>query len=71
MVSELLLQLIPSPSVHDVVVTRRDDGAEVVRVPAGEPLRAGEPLAQIRSELERLDPESFLTDWSEQPPPVR
>jgi hypothetical protein len=67
--SELLLQLLPAPSVHDVVVTRRRDGAEVLRVPADEPLRAGERLAQIRSELERLDPETFLTGWSE--PPAR
>jgi hypothetical protein len=55
--------------MHDVVVTRRRDGAEVLRVPADEPLRAGERLAQIRSELERLDPETFLTGWSE--PPAR
>jgi hypothetical protein len=70
-VSELLLELIPSPSVHDVVVTRRDDGTEVLRLPAGAPLLAGELLAQIRSELERLDPESFLTGWSEPPPSER
>ena len=62
--SELLLELIPSPSVHDVVVTRRDDGTEVPREPAGVPLRAGELLSQIRSELERLDPETFLRAWS-------
>jgi hypothetical protein len=68
--SELLLELIPSPSVHDVVVTRRDDGTEVLRVPAGEPLRAGELLAQIRDELDRLDAEEFLASWSE-PAPTR
>jgi hypothetical protein len=34
-------------------------------------LLAGELLAQIRSELERLDPESFLTGWSEPPPSER
>ena len=69
--SELLLQLLPAPSVHDVVVTRRDDGTEVLRVPAGEPLRVGELLAQIRREMERLDPESFLADWSEPDAPTR
>jgi len=62
--SELLLELIPSPSVHDVVVTRREDGEEALRVPAGEPLRAGELLAQIRHELEHLAPESFLAGWA-------
>lgn len=69
--SELLLELIPSPSVHDVVVTRRDDGTEVLRVPAGDPLRAGELLAQIRDELDRLDAEAFLAAWSEPAPPTR
>jgi hypothetical protein len=66
--SELTLQLLPAPSLHDVVVTRRDDGNEVLRVPAGEPLRAGELLAQIRDEVERLDPETFLASWSESAP---
>jgi hypothetical protein len=62
--SELLLQLLPTPAVHDVVVTRRDDGSEVLRVPASLPLLAGEALAQMRAELDRLDPESFLREWS-------
>jgi hypothetical protein len=68
--SELFLELIPSPSVHDVVVTRRADGTEVLRVPAGEPLRAGELLTQIRGELESLGPEAFLAGWSESVPPA-
>ena len=63
-VSELFMQLLPAPSVHDVVVTRRDDGTEVLREPAGAPLYAGELLARIREELERVDPETFLTSWS-------
>ncbi|WP_324273391.1 hypothetical protein [Blastococcus brunescens] len=62
--SELFTGLFPSPSVHDVVVTRRDDGTEVLREPAGEPLHAGELLAQVRDELERLDPATFLESWS-------
>jgi hypothetical protein len=65
--AELLLQLIPAPSVHDVVVTRRDDGSEVLREPAGVPLLAGELLGQIREELERLDPDTFLEEWSARP----
>ena len=67
--AELLLQLIPSPSVHDVVVTRRDDGTEVLREPAGAPLLAGELLGQVRGELERLDPDTFLQEWSATPRP--
>ena len=66
--SELFLQLIPSPSVHDVVVTRRDDGSEVLREPAGTPLLAGELLGQIRDELDRTDPDTFLAAWSAAPP---
>jgi len=65
--SELLLQLVPAPSVHDVVVTRRDDGTEVLREPAGVPLLAGELLGRIRDEMERLDPDTFLEGWSAQP----
>ena len=63
--SELLLELVPSPSVHDVVVSRRDDGTEVLRLPAGAPLVAGELLGQIRHELARLGPDEFLAGWSE------
>jgi hypothetical protein len=70
-VAELSWQLLPAPSVHDVVVTRRDDGSEVLRLPAGLPLLAGEPLARIRAELERLDPESFLREWGAEAPADR
>lgn len=63
-VAELAWQLLPAPTVHDVVVTRRDDGSEVLRVPASLPLLDGEHLAQMRAELARLDPESFLREWS-------
>lgn len=65
--AELFLQLIPSPSVHDVVVTRRDDGTELLREPAGAPLLAGELLGQVREEMERLDPDAFLASWSATP----
>jgi hypothetical protein len=68
--SELSLQLLPAPSVHDVVVTRRADGSEVLRVPAGEPLLAGDLLGRIRDELERVDPVTFLAGWSEPGPPM-
>ena len=70
-VSELLLQLLPVPSVHDVVVTRRDDGTEVLRVPAGDPYLEGDLLAKVRAELGSSTPEDFLRDWAEQPIPDR
>jgi hypothetical protein len=70
-VSELMWELVPSPSVHDVVVTRRDDGTEVLREPAGAPLYAGDLLAQIQAELTRVDPETFLRSWSAQNPAGR
>ena len=62
--AQLMLQLVPSPSVHDVVVTRRSDGAEVLREPAGDPLIAGDMLAGIRRDLATLDPDAFLTQWT-------
>src|SRR5688500_16137318 len=62
--AQLLQQPVPSPSVHDVVVTRRADGAEVLREPAGDPLIAGDMLAGIRRDLATLDPDAFLTQWT-------
>ena len=67
----LAWQLLPSPSVHDVVVTRRDEGSEVLRLPAGQPLLAGESLARIRADLERLDPDSFVAEWASEAPADR
>ena len=61
--SELAWQLLPPPDVHDVVVVRRADGEEVLRVPAGDPLLPGEMLARVRAELDSLDPETFLAGW--------
>jgi hypothetical protein len=69
-VSELLFQLLPVPSIHDVVVTRRDDGTEVLRVAAGDPYQEGDLLARLRAELADSDPESFLRAWSS-PDPAR
>jgi hypothetical protein len=67
-VAQLSWQLIPSPAVHDVVVTSRADGREVLRVPAEDPLLPGDLLAQILAELDRLDPEAFLVAWGTRPP---
>src|SRR5688572_6791883 len=60
--AQLLLQLLPSPSVHDVVVHRRDDGTEVLRVPAGDPLVSGDLLAYVQQQLDSLDAESFVRE---------
>jgi hypothetical protein len=65
--AQLLQQLVPSPSVHDVVVTRRADGVEVLREPAGDPLTAGDMLAGIRRDLASLDPDTFLAQWAIRP----
>ena len=70
-VSEMLHQLLPVPGVHDVVVTRRDDGTEVLRVPAGDHWQEGDRLAHVRCELAGSDPESFLRDWSARDSPDR
>ena len=67
-VAQLAWQLIPSPAVHDVVVTSRSDGRELLRVAAEDPLLPGDLLAQIRSELGRLDPDAFLAAWGTRRP---
>ena len=61
--SQVAWQLLPPPDVHDVVVVRRTDGEEVLRVPAGDPLLPGEMLARVRAELQSSDPETFLAGW--------
>jgi hypothetical protein len=50
--------------VHDVVVRRRDDGAEVLRVPSEDPTAPGYVLRSIRDELGSVGPEEFLARWS-------
>lgn len=61
--AELLWGVVTGPSVHDVVVTRLDDGREVLRVPAGEPMVAGDMLRAVGTELATLGPEEFLATW--------
>ena len=63
-VAELAWGLLPAPTVHDVVVRRRDDGAEVLRVPSEDPTVPGEMLAAIRGELDAMAPEEVLAEWS-------
>ncbi len=69
-VAELAWGLIPSPTVHDVVVRRRDDGSEVLRVPTEDPQAPGHMLGAIRDELGTVTPEEFLARWSVSTRPV-
>jgi hypothetical protein len=66
--AELVQGLVPAPTVHDVVVRRRDDGAEVLRVPSEDPGAPGQVLGAIRDELGSVDPEEFLGRWSVRTP---
>jgi hypothetical protein len=61
--AELALGLLPAPSVSDVVVRRRDDGAEVLREPAGDPNVPGDMLRYVQQQLEALGVEDFLREW--------
>jgi hypothetical protein len=61
--AELFWGLLPGPSLSDVVVTRRSDGAELVRVPAGDPMVAGDLLASVQRQLDELTPAAFLAGW--------
>jgi hypothetical protein len=63
-VAGLFWGMLPAPSVHDVVVTRRADGAEVLRFPAGDPFEAGDMLQAVTTELESATPEAFLRSWA-------
>ncbi len=63
--------LLPAPSLSDVVVTRRSDGAELLRVPAGDPTVPGDMLALAQRQLDELDPETFLAEWAPVAPPER
>ncbi|MCZ2847954.1 hypothetical protein [Modestobacter sp. VKM Ac-2978] len=67
-VSELAWGLVPGPSLHDVVVTRRADGAEVLRVWAGDPMDPGDMLAQVRRQLAERSPADFLAEWGADEP---
>ena len=72
-IAELAWGLIPAPGLFDVVVTRRSDGAEVLRVGAGEPSVPGDVIGMVNQQLADLDPAAFLDEWgAEEPPsPVR
>ena len=66
--AELAQGLVPGPTVHDVVVRRRDDGAEVLRVPCEDPTTPGYVLQSVRDELGSVGPEEFRARWSVRAP---
>ena len=67
-VSEMVGGLFPGPSLHDVVVTRRADGVEVLRVWAGDPAVPGDMLAQVQRQLADRSPAEFLAEWGAEEP---
>ena len=62
--AEMVQGLVPAPTVHDVVVRRRDDGTEVLRVPSEDPTAPGHMLSAVRDELGAVGPDEFLARWS-------
>jgi hypothetical protein len=64
-VAEMAMGLLPAPTVSDVVVRRRADGTEVLRVPAADPVLPGDLLAFVREQLDAMDAEAFLAEWGE------
>ncbi|WP_245177106.1 gamma carbonic anhydrase family protein [Geodermatophilus sp. DF01-2] len=62
-VAELSWRLFPGPSMSDVVVRRRRDGTEVLRLPAGDPLVPGDQLQHVRDMLDALGTQEFLRAW--------
>ena len=50
-------------SVGDVVVRRRDDGVEVLRVTAGPPEEAAATVRELDAQLRTLTPEEFRGRW--------
>ncbi|MGK5113984.1 MULTISPECIES: hypothetical protein [unclassified Geodermatophilus] len=63
--AELALGLLPAPALFDVVVRRRSDRSEVVRVPAVDTTTPGDLLRFVREQLETSDAGTFLAEWRE------
>jgi len=65
LLSELLGNLLPQPSLTDLVVRRIADEVTVFRLPAGD-LPAGEQLLQhVQVQLDELTVDEFLARWGE------
>lgn len=50
-------------SAGDVVVRRRSDGVEVLRVPGGPSEELAWTLQSVREQLENLSPDAFREAW--------
>lgn len=55
--------LLELTTAGDVVVRRRHDGAEELRLFAGPPQSAAPVLAELGADLARLSPEQFRSAW--------
>lgn len=58
------LGVIDEPSYGDVVVRRRDDGSEVLRVPVHGAEETAIQVAHVRAQLDDLTEDEFLEHWS-------
>lgn len=55
--------LLELSSAGDVVVRRRHDGVEELRLAAGPPQHAAGVLDEVRHDLARLEPAAFRAAW--------
>lgn len=55
--------LLELSSAGDLVVRRRHDDVEELRLPAGPPQHAAGVLDEVRHDLGRLDPAEFRAAW--------
>ena len=66
-VGDLVAAAVAAPidltSAGDVVVRRKVDAVEVLRVPAGPPEEAARMLAHVGEQLEDMSPEEFRGAW--------
>lgn len=63
LVAAATVGLLELSSVGDVVVRRRSDDLEVLRVPAGPPDEAAQTLAHVGEQLDTLPPAEFRDAW--------
>lgn len=58
------LGLVPAPSEGDLIVTRRSDGAQLLRTQAGDAEAAAALLAHVEEQLATLSAAEFAERWS-------
>lgn len=63
-VTRAFLGLLSEPSLRDLVVRRRADGVEVLRIPAGDPEAAADLLSHVQRQLAALPAEGFAQKWA-------